>query len=107
MIQRKITVTHNSGQAKIVEGPYNPLTGRPGPGTSRDSTVPAHPGHAVSVPARLPAQRARLCFTLWPMLAIVSLPQAQAYNNNNNYTALQYSTLLYYPTTLVLVLYIP
>ena len=31
-----------------------------------DSTVPAHPGEAVSVPARLPAQRARLLFTLTP-----------------------------------------
>ena len=29
-----------------------------------DSTVPAHPGEAVSAPARLPAQRARLLFTL-------------------------------------------
>ena len=65
--------------------------------------MPTHPGHAVSVPARLPAQRARLRFTLWPMLAMLSMP----YNNNNNYTALQYSALLYYPTTLVLVLYIP
>jgi len=33
-----------------------------------DSTVPAHPGEAVSAPARLPAQRARLLFTL-PLVA--------------------------------------
>ena len=68
----------------------------------KSGTLP-FPLKAVSVPARLPAQRARLRFTLWPMLAMLSMP----YNNNNNYTALQYSALLYYPTTLVLVLYIP